>query len=68
MNYITAAAINFDLPTPHLRSSVTERGMMNERESQDVSLAAITIGLLLFFGSVSLSVSYFAVHTGLLTG
>ena len=42
--------------------------MMNEKESRDVSLAAITIGLLLFFGSVSLSVSYFAVHTGLLSG
>jgi len=42
--------------------------MMNETENREFSLAAITVGLLLFFCSVSLSVSYFAVHTGLLAG
>ena len=31
-------------------------------------MAKITVWVMLFFGSVSLSVSYFAVHTGLLAG
>jgi hypothetical protein len=42
--------------------------MMNGKENGEPSLAAITVGLMLFFGSVSLSVSAFAVHTGLLAG
>jgi hypothetical protein len=68
VNYVTAAAINGRLPTANLRSFVMERGMMNEKENREFSLAVITVGLLLFFGSVSLSVSYFAVQTGLLAG
>jgi hypothetical protein len=66
MKHITAREINRSPPTANLRSSVTERDMTNEKETREISLAAITVGLLLFFGSVSLSVSYFAVHAGLL--
>jgi hypothetical protein len=40
--------------------------MTNEKEEREASIAAITIALLLFFGAVSLTVSYFAVQTGLL--
>ena len=42
--------------------------MMNETENREFPIAAITVWVMLFFGSVSLSVSYFAVHTGLLAG
>ena len=68
MNYITATAINRGAPTANLRSSVTERDMMNETENRELPIAAITAWVMLFFGSVSLSVSYFAVHAGLLAG
>jgi hypothetical protein len=68
MNYITATAINRSAPTANLRSPVTERAMMNETENRELPIAAITAWVMLFFGSVSLSVSYFAVHTGLLAG
>jgi hypothetical protein len=40
--------------------------MMNETENRKFSLAGITVGLVLFFGAVSLPVSYFAVRTGVL--
>jgi hypothetical protein len=68
MNYITATAINRSTTTANLRSSVTERAMMNETENRELPIAAITMWVMLFFSSVSLSLSYFAVHTGLLTG
>jgi hypothetical protein len=68
MNYITATAINGTAPTASLRSSVTERAMMNETENRALPIAAITAWVMAYFGSVSLSVSYFAVHTGLLAG
>jgi hypothetical protein len=53
-------------PTANLRSSVTAHAMMNEMKNRQFSLAAITVGLVLFFGAVSLSVSYCAVRTGVL--
>jgi hypothetical protein len=68
MIYITATAINRGTPTASLRSSVTERAMMNKTENRELPIAAITAWVMLFFGSVSLSVSYFAVHSGLLAG
>jgi len=40
--------------------------MTIEKQEREASIAAITIALLLFFGTVSLTVSYFAVRTGLL--
>lgn len=40
--------------------------MMNQTKNREFSIAAITVGLVLFFGSVSLPISYFAVRTGLL--
>jgi hypothetical protein len=40
--------------------------MMNETGNKNSLLAAITVGLLLFFGAVSFTVSSFAVQTGLL--
>ncbi len=40
--------------------------MTKETENRELSIAAITVGLMLFFGSVSLPISYFAVRTGLL--
>lgn len=40
--------------------------MTNEERERETSIAAVTIALLLFFGAVSLTVSYFAVRTGLL--
>ncbi len=66
MNGIAATVIIERAPTWHLRSSVTAHAMMNETENREFSLPAITLGLVLFFGSVSLSISYFAVRTGLL--
>ena len=42
--------------------------MINEAENRQLPLAAITVWVMAFFGAVSLSVSYFAVHTGLLAG
>jgi hypothetical protein len=68
MNYITATAINRDAPTASLRLLDTERAMMNKAENRGPPIAAITAWVVLFFGSVSLSVSYFAIHTGLLAG
>ena len=68
MNYITATAINRSTPTANLRSLVTERAMMNETEKRELPIAAITVGVMIFFGSVSLSISYFAIQTGLLAG
>jgi hypothetical protein len=68
MNYITATAINRGTPTANLRSSVTERAMMNKAENRELPMATITAWVMLFFGSVSLSISYFAIHTGLLAG
>ena len=68
MNYITAIAINGTAPTASLRSLATERGMMNETEKRELPIAAITGWVMAFFGSVSLSISYFAIHTGLLAG
>jgi hypothetical protein len=66
MNSITLAAIMTSPPTANLRSSVTERDMMNEIEKREPSLSALTAGLLLFFGVVSFGVSSLAVHNGLL--
>ena len=40
--------------------------MTNEERERETSIAAITMALLLFFGAVSLAVSYFAVGTGFL--
>jgi hypothetical protein len=40
--------------------------MTNEKQEREASIAAITIALLLFFGAVSFTVSYFAFRTGLL--
>jgi len=37
-----------------------------ERQSREMSIAAITIWLLLFFGAVSLTTSYVALRTGVL--
>jgi hypothetical protein len=68
MNYITATAIHRSTPTANLRSSVTERAMMTETENRELPIAAITAWVMLFFGSVSLSISYLATHTGLLAG
>jgi hypothetical protein len=68
MNHITATAINRGAPTASLLSSITERTVMNETETRELPIAAITAWVMLFFGSVSLSVSYLAVHTGLLAG
>ena len=42
--------------------------MMNEKKHREIPIAAVTAALLLFFSSVSLSVSFVAVHTGLLAG
>jgi len=42
--------------------------MMNETENRELPIAAITAWVMVFFGSVSLSISYFAVHAGLLAG
>jgi hypothetical protein len=67
MNYITATAINSGAQTANLRSLITERAMMNETENREFPLAGITLGVMLFFGAISLSVSYFAVHAGFLT-
>ena len=39
-----------------------------ERQSREMSIAAITIWLLLFFGAVSLTTSYVALRTGVLIG
>jgi len=68
MNYITTTAIFRSAQTGSLRSAVTECAMMNRTENQELPLAAITAWVTLFFGSVSLSVSYLAVHAGLLAG
>jgi hypothetical protein len=68
MNYITAAAINRGSPTASLRLWDTERAMMNKAENREPPVAAITAWVVLFFGSVSLSVCYFAIHAGLLAG
>jgi hypothetical protein len=67
MNYITATTINRGPPTANLRSSVTERGMTNKAENREVSIPAITVGLVLFFSAVALSLGYLASHSGLLT-
>ena len=40
--------------------------MMNNAEDREFSISAITIGLVLFFSAVSLSLGYFASHAGLL--
>jgi hypothetical protein len=66
INSITLTAIMMPGPTANLRSSIIAHGMMNETENREFSIAAITVGLVLFFGSVSLPISYFAVRTGLL--
>jgi hypothetical protein len=42
--------------------------MTNETENRELPMAAITARVMLFFGSVSLSISYFAIHAGLLAG
>jgi hypothetical protein len=63
---MAATVINHGLPRTNLRSSVTERDMMNDKEHRQLPIAAITVGLMLFFGTVSLSISYVAVQTGLL--
>ena len=42
--------------------------MMNKAENREPPIAAITAWVVLFFGSVSLSVCYFAIHAGLLAG
>jgi hypothetical protein len=42
--------------------------MMDKTENRKLPIAAITAAVVLFFGSVSLSVSYFAIHAGLLAG
>ena len=39
---------------------------MSEQQDREMSQIAITIGLMLFFGAISLAVSYIAVRTGLL--
>jgi hypothetical protein len=63
---IAATVINHGLPRTNSRSSVTERGMLNEKEHRQLPIAVITVGLMLFFGTVSLSISHVALHTGLL--
>jgi len=40
--------------------------MTREQQDREMSQIAITIGLVLFFGAVSLAASYIAVRTGLL--
>ena len=39
---------------------------MTNKQERETSIAAITIALVLFFGAISLAVSYVAVRTGLL--
>jgi len=40
--------------------------MTNQTETRDQTIAAITIGLLLFFGAVSFTLGYIATRAGLL--
>jgi hypothetical protein len=40
--------------------------MINDRLSREADIAAITIGLVLFFGAISLGLGYIANRSGLL--